>query len=63
MLDAFRELGADYHLVLAGPNTSRELPSNVTLLPFLHSSLELARILAGADGFVHAGDQERTGSC
>jgi len=61
MLDAFRELGADYHLVLAGPNTSRELPPNVTLLPFLHSSLELARILASADGFVHAGDQETFG--
>jgi alpha-1,6-mannosyltransferase len=61
MLDAFRELGPDYHLVLAGPNTSHELPPNVTLLPFLHSSLELARILASADGFVHAGDQETFG--
>ena len=61
MLDAFRELGPDYHLVLAGPGTSCEMPANVTLLPFLHSSLELARILASADGFVHAGDQETFG--
>jgi alpha-1,6-mannosyltransferase len=31
------------------------------LLPFLHSSLELARILASVDGLVHAGDQETFG--
>ena len=61
MLDAFRALGPDYHLVLAGPPAPCELPANVTLLPFLHSSLELARILASADGFVHAGDQETFG--
>ena len=61
MLDAFRQLGPHYHLVLAGPSTPADLPRNVTLLPFLHSSLELARILASADGFVHAGDQETFG--
>jgi alpha-1,6-mannosyltransferase len=61
MLDAFRKLGSRYHLVLAGPGTPPDLPANVTLLPFLHSSLELARILASADGFVHAGDQETFG--
>ncbi|MEO8536538.1 MAG: glycosyltransferase, partial [Betaproteobacteria bacterium] len=37
------------------------MPANVTLLPFIHSSHELARILASADGFVHAGDQETFG--
>jgi alpha-1,6-mannosyltransferase len=61
LLDAFRALGAGYHLVLAGPSTALPLPPNVTLLPFLHSSLELARILASADGLVHAGDQETFG--
>jgi alpha-1,6-mannosyltransferase len=61
LLDAFRALGPDYHLVLAGPVADFALPGNVTLLPFLHSSLELARILASADGFVHAGDQETFG--
>ncbi len=61
LLDAFRSLGADYHLVLAGPPADFPLPDNVTLLPFLHSSLELARILASADGLVHAGDQETFG--
>ncbi len=61
LLDAFRALGSRYHLVVAGPAASLDLPSNVTLLPFLHSSLELARILASADGLVHAGDQETFG--
>jgi alpha-1,6-mannosyltransferase len=61
LLDAFRALGPRYHLVLAGPQTALPLPSNVTLLPFLHSSLELARILASVDGLVHAGDQETFG--
>jgi len=61
LLDAFRALGPRYHLVLAGPQASLSLPPNVTLLPFLHSSLELARILASVDGLVHAGDQETFG--
>ena len=61
LLDAFRVLGPRYHLVLAGPGLRTRLPSNVTLLPFLHSSLELGRILASADGLVHAGDQETFG--
>ncbi|HXR57225.1 MAG TPA: glycosyltransferase [Casimicrobiaceae bacterium] len=61
LLDAFRRLGARYHLVLAGPQIGVPLPPNVTSLPFLHSSLELARVLASVDGFVHAGDQETFG--
>lgn len=61
LLDALRMLGPDYHLVLAGPPVDFALPANVTLLPFLHSSLELARILASADALVHAGDQETFG--
>lgn len=61
LLDAMRVLGPGYHLVLAGPRTTLPLPANATLLPFLHSSLELARILASVDGLVHAGDQETFG--
>jgi alpha-1,6-mannosyltransferase len=61
LLEAFRSLGSRYHLVLAGPDASIALPRNVTLLPFLHSSLELARVMASADGLVHAGDQETFG--
>jgi len=61
LLDTFRTLGPGYHLVLAGPPADLTLPHNVTLLPFLQSSLELARILASADGLVHAGDQETFG--
>src|SRR4029079_680407 len=61
LLAAIAELGAPYHLVLAGPKPDVPLPASVTLLPFLHSSLELARILASVDGLVHAGDQETFG--
>lgn len=61
LLDAFRALGPRYHLVLAGPPTGLPLPPNATLLPFLQSSRELARILASVDGLVHAGDQETFG--
>ena len=61
LLDAFRALGPRYHLVLAGPPAGLRLPPNVTLLPFLHSSRELARILASVDGLVHAGDHETFG--
>jgi alpha-1,6-mannosyltransferase len=61
LLDAMRILGPRYHLVLAGPPIAAPLPANVTLLPFLHSSLELARILASVDALVHAGDQETFG--
>src|SRR6185312_9001007 len=61
LLDTFRTLGPGYHLVLAGPPADLTLPHNVTLLPFLQSSLELARILASADALVHAGDQETFG--
>jgi alpha-1,6-mannosyltransferase len=61
LLDAFRALGDNYHLVLVGPGSALRLPRNVTLLPFVHSSLELARILASVDALVHAGDQETFG--
>ena len=61
LLDAFRTLGPRYHLVLAGPPIGLPLPANATLLPFLHSARELARILASVDGLVHAGDQETFG--
>lgn len=61
LLDAFRALGPRYHLVLAGPPAPSSLPRNATHLPFLHSSRELARILASVDGLAHAGDQETFG--
>jgi alpha-1,6-mannosyltransferase len=61
LLEAFRALGTRYHLVLAGPGVPPHLPGNVTLLPFLHASRELARILASVDGLAHAGDQETFG--
>ena len=61
LLEAFRLLGPGYHLVLTGPALTFPLPRNVTPLPFLHSSPDLARVLASVDGLVHAGDQETFG--
>jgi len=61
LLAAFRRLGDDYHLVLAGGGRPIPAQSNVTLVPYLQSSHALARLLASADGLVHAGDQETFG--
>jgi len=61
LLEAFRRLGDDYHLVLAGGGRPIPAQSNVTLVPYLQSSQALARLLASADGLVHAGDQETFG--
>ena len=61
LLRAFRKLGRRYHLLIAGASGLAGLPSNVTLLPFLESAPDLARLLASADGLVHAGDQETFG--
>jgi len=61
LLGAFRRLGRRYHLVIAGANALHGHPPNVTVLPFLDSAPDLARLLASADGLVHAGDQETFG--
>jgi alpha-1,6-mannosyltransferase len=61
LLDAFRRLGDGYHLVLAGGGRAIPALPNVTHVPYLQSSQRLARLLASADGLVHAGDQETFG--
>ena len=62
LLRAFRLLGRRYHLVIAGSDAGVDgKPANVTLLPFLESATDLARLLASADALVHAGDQETFG--
>jgi alpha-1,6-mannosyltransferase len=62
LLAAFRALGRRYHLILAGGDPSAvTTQSNVTCIPFVESPRELARLLASADGLVHAGDQETFG--
>lgn len=61
LLRAFERLGRPYHLVVAGTGGLARRPGNVTVLPFLDSAPDLARLLASADGLVHAGDQETFG--
>jgi len=61
LLDAFRKLGPRYQLLLVGTGAPIRAQANVTVIPFLHSSAELARVLASCDAFVHAGDQETFG--
>jgi len=61
LLDAFRRLGPRYHLIVAGAGDSLPAQSNVTFVPFVQSSRDLARLLASADALVHAGDQETFG--
>lgn len=57
---AVRQLGRPYHLLLVGPGMPRTVARNITVWPrFVRS--DLPRLLASADAFVHAGDQETFG--
>lgn len=57
---AVRRLGAPYHLLLIGGRT-RCRSGPVSVLPFQSSPRALARLLAGCDALVHAGDSETFG--
>jgi len=62
LLDTLRRLGPGYHLLLVGPGMPvRGLPPNVTVYPFYYDGRVLARWLASADAFIHAGAQETFG--
>jgi alpha-1,6-mannosyltransferase len=61
LFEAFRRLGPRYHLVVAGAGDALPAQSNVTHVPFVESSRDLACLLASADALVHAGDQETFG--
>jgi alpha-1,6-mannosyltransferase len=61
LLAAFRRLGRGYRLVLAGAGATLPHEPNVTHVPYVESPRELARLIATADGRVHAGDQETIG--
>jgi alpha-1,6-mannosyltransferase len=61
LLAAFRRLGPRYRLVMAGSGEDLPSQANVTHVPYVDSPRELARLLASADGLVHAGDQETFG--
>jgi len=61
LLTAFRRLGRPYYLLMLGTGETIPRQPNVIVRPYERSSRELARIIASADGFVHAGDQETFG--
>jgi len=61
LLAAFRRLGRPYYLLMLGTGETIPRQPNVIVRPYERSSRELARIIASADGFVHAGDQETFG--
>jgi alpha-1,6-mannosyltransferase len=61
LLDAFRRLGRGYRLVMVGAGATLPGEPNVTHIPYVDSPRELARLIASADGLVHAGDQETFG--
>ena len=61
LLKAVELLGPRYHLLLVGCRRASRWGANVTTLEYQRDHLELARILASCDAFVHAGDQETFG--
>jgi alpha-1,6-mannosyltransferase len=61
LIEAARRLGPRFHLLLVGAGRRERLTANVTTLPFQHRPARIARLLASADAFVHAGDRETYG--
>ncbi len=62
LADAVARLGAPYLLVAIGAGPSPpQAGERVRVLPFVAGVAALARALASADAFVHAGDQETFG--
>ena len=61
LVEAFRRLGRGYRLVMAGGGGTLPRDPHIVHIPYLDSPRDLARLLASADGLVHAGDQETFG--
>jgi alpha-1,6-mannosyltransferase len=60
LIEAFRRLGAPYHLLLIGGDESSRV-ENVTRIPYCRDNRVLASYYASADALVHAGVHETFG--
>jgi alpha-1,6-mannosyltransferase len=61
LLDAAALLGSGYHLLLIGAGAGARPQANATFIDFERDPLEVARLLASCDAFVHANHQEPFG--
>jgi alpha-1,6-mannosyltransferase len=61
LADAVRALGPGHALVAVGSGPLPPQGAQVIVCPPVHDSSRLARIVASADAYVHAGDQETFG--
>ncbi|HEY0856529.1 MAG TPA: glycosyltransferase [Albitalea sp.] len=61
LAQAVRRLGAPYMLLAVGAGPTPPSGDRVIVQPHLSDPMALARVLASADAFVHAGDQETFG--
>jgi alpha-1,6-mannosyltransferase len=61
LASAVRQLGAPYRLLALGAGPTPPSGERVSTMPFVGDAVRLATMLASADAFVHAGDQETFG--
>lgn len=61
MLDAVARLGPGYHLLLVGAGAGARPQANATFLDYRRDPVEVARLLASCDAFLHANDREPFG--
>ncbi len=61
LIEVAQRLGSDYHLLLIGGRRRESVGSNVTIWPYQRNSEMLATLIASADLFVHAGENETFG--